>query len=216
MSSYLGSLKQSMVSALLVGGLTLTLGLGVALAGEPLTSDQIIHSLTPKRVTRSLTTSPAEEAKAAEEKRIINEIRTREATRSLSLGDREKVATIAKDRPKIDLEINFEFNSDRIAQSAMPTVDALAKALNDPALKGSTVLVAGYTDAKGSADYNQRLSERRAAAVKQVLVEKYGVAADSLMTAGYGKTHLKNQKHPYAAENRRVGIVNMANNVAGK
>jgi outer membrane protein OmpA-like peptidoglycan-associated protein len=46
-------------------------------------------------------------------------------------------------------------------------------------------------------------------------VQKYGIAADTLMTAGYGKTHLKNTSDPYGAENRRVAIVNMASKVAG-
>jgi outer membrane protein OmpA-like peptidoglycan-associated protein len=216
MSNYLGSLKRNMVSAVVAGGLAMSLGLGFALAGEQPNSDQIVKSLTPKHTTRSLAATPAEAAKIAEDKKFIDEIRNRPLTRSLSSGEREKVATIAQDRPKIDLEINFEFNSDQISKSAMPTVEALAKALNDAALKGSTVLVAGYTDAKGSEEYNQGLSERRANAVKQVLVDKYGITADNLMTAGYGKTHLKDAAHPFAAQNRRVGIVNMASNVAGK
>ena len=215
MSNYLRSLKRNIVGTLAIGSLTLTLGLGFAQAGEQPTTEQIVHSLTPKHLTRSLTISTVEAAKAAQEKRVIDEMRTRGLTRSLSLGEREQVAAIAKDKPKIDLEINFEFNSDRISKSAMPTIDALAKALNDAALKGNTVMLAGYTDAKGAEDYNQGLSERRAAAVKKILVEKYGITADNLMTVGYGETHLKNAAHPYAAENRRVAIVNMASNVAG-
>ena len=215
MLQYLGSLKRNMVSSVIVGGLALSLGIGFAAAGEQPTADQITRSLTPKPLTRSLSVSPAETAKTAEEGRFLNELRTRK-TRSLSLGEREKVATIAQDKPKIDLEINFEFNSDEISKSAMPTVEALAKALTDSAIKGSTFLVAGYTDAKGSEPYNQELSERRTDAVKRILVQKYGIAADTLMTAGYGKTHLKNASDPFAGENRRVAIVNMASKVAGK
>ena len=214
MSKYLGSLKLKMVCSLIAGGLVLSLGMGFAAAGEQPSADQIARSLTPKKLTRSLSVSPAEAAKAAEEGRFLNELRNRK-TRSLSLGEREKVATIAQDKPNIDLEINFEFNSDQIPKSAMPTVEALAKALTDSAIKGSTFLVAGYTDAKGSAPYNQELSERRTDAVKRILVQKYGIAADTLMTAGYGKTHLKNASDPYGAENRRVAIVNMASKVAG-
>jgi outer membrane protein OmpA-like peptidoglycan-associated protein len=219
MSNYLGSLKRNMVSTAVAAGLALTLlGLGFAQAGEQPTTDQIIHSLTPKPMTRSLTISPAQAAQAAEEKRFLDELRNRERTRSLSLslGEREQVAVIAKDKPKIDLELNFEFNSDRISKSAMPTVEALAKALNNAVLKGKPIMVAGYTDAKGSDEYNQGLSERRAAAVKQILVEKYGVSADNLMTVGYGKTHLKNATDPYAAENRRAAIVNLASDAAGQ
>jgi Outer membrane protein and related peptidoglycan-associated (lipo)proteins len=216
MLQYLGSLKRNMVSSVIVGGLALSLGLGFAAAGEQPSAEQITRSLTPsKPVTRSLSASPAETAKTAEEGRFLNGLRARQ-TRSLSLGEREKVATIAQDKPKIDLEINFEFNSDEISKSAKPTVEALAQALTDSAIKGSTFLVAGYTDGKGSEEYNQGLSERRADAVKRILVEKYGIAADTLMTAGYGKTHLKNASDPFAGENRRVAIVNMASKVAGQ
>jgi outer membrane protein OmpA-like peptidoglycan-associated protein len=214
MSKYLGSLQANIVSSVIVGSLALSLGIGFAAAGEQPTADQITRSLTPKHLTRSLSVSPAEAAKSAEEGRFLNELRTRQ-TRSLSSVEREKVATIAEEKPKIDLEINFEFNSDEISKSAMPTIEALAKALNASAIKGSTILVAGYTDAKGSAPYNQDLSERRAEAVKRILMQKHGIAAGTLMTAGYGKTHLKSTSDPYSAENRRVAIVNMDSKVAG-
>jgi len=209
MPNYLGNLKRHLAGTALVGGLILSLGVGLAAAQEQPNSAQILHALTPKPLTRSLSVSPADFAKTREDNQFINGLRDRR-TRSLSLGEREKVAVIAEDKPKIDLEINFEFGSDRISRSATPTVDALAKALTDPTIKGSTFLVAGYTDAKGSADYNQRLSERRADAVKRILVDKYGISARTLVTAGYGKTHLKDPSDPYGGENRRVGIVNMA------
>ena len=216
MSNYLGSLKRHVARTAIAGGLVLSLGLSFAVAQSQPSSDQILHSLTPKHTTRSLSVTPQEQAKQAEDSKFINDIKNREATRSLSVGEREKVAVIAKDKPKIDLEINFDFNSDQISKSAMPTVDALAKALNDQAIKGSTFMLAGYTDAKGSDEYNQGLSERRAAAVKKILVDKYGIAPENLMTAGYGETHLKDASNPYAAANRRVAVVNMASNVAGK
>lgn len=65
-----------------------------------------------------------------------------------------------------------------------------------------------YADANGSVEYNQDLSERRAEAVKRLLVEQFGIAAGNLIAVGYGKTHLKNATHPFAGENRRVQVVN--------
>ncbi len=113
MSQYLGSLKSNLVSFVVVGGLALSLGIGFAAAGEQPSSDQITRSLTPK--TRGLTVSPAQTAKAAEEGRFIDGLRNRQS-RSLTLPEREKVATIAQDKPNIDLEIKFEFNSDQISK----------------------------------------------------------------------------------------------------
>ena len=211
MSKYLGKLRLRVSCAVIIGGLVLSVG--IASAEEQPSTDQIVKSLTPTPLTRSLSISQPEAAKITEERRFLNGLLNR-TTRSLSTGEREQIATIADDKPKIDLEINFGFNTDRIAHSALPTVKALAKALADPAIRGSTFLVAGHTDGKGSLEYNQILSERRADAVKRILINKYGIAADSLVTVGYGKTHLKNSSNPLAAENRRVAIVNMVDGKA--
>jgi outer membrane protein OmpA-like peptidoglycan-associated protein len=70
-------------------------------------------------------------------------------------------------------------------------------------------MLGGHTDAKGTDEYNQKLSERRAETVKRFLVDSYKISPDLLVTSGYGKTGLKNSADPYAAENRRVEIVNV-------
>jgi outer membrane protein OmpA-like peptidoglycan-associated protein len=72
--------------------------------------------------------------------------------------------------------------------------------------------VGGHTDAKGSDPYNQSLSERRAETVKKFLTENYKIPAENLVSTGYGKGDLKNKADPFAAENRRVQIINMAKN----
>ena len=153
--------------------------------------------------------SPAEQAKRAEEGKFINSLRNR-PTRSLSTDERQQIATVSQTKPRIDLEIKFDFNSAEIAKSAIADVNNLGKALSDPDLKGSTFVLAGHTDGVGGEEFNQDLSNRRADSVKRYLTEKFGLAADHLVTAGYGKTRLKNSKNPSAPENRRVEVVNMA------
>ena len=132
-------------------------------------------------------------------------------TRSLSLSEREEIATIVKDKPKIDLEINFDYNSADISAKSLPSVQALGRALSNPDLKGSTFVVAGHTDAAGGEAYNQDLSERRADSIKRYLVDKFGIAGTDLVTVGYGKTKLKDPAHPLAEVNRRVQVANMEN-----
>ena len=209
MSEYFSRLGLKVGYSAIAGGLVLSLGIGFAGAAEQPSAATIVNSLTPKALTRSLSSSPAEIAKKAEDGQFINTLRNR-TTRSLSSGEREKIATIAKDKPSIDLEINFEYNSDRIGQAALPTVNELGKALTDSELKGNTFILGGYADASGKPAYNQSLSERRADAVKRFLVEKFDIPAATLVTAGYGSTQLKNTSDPYAAENRRVAVANMA------
>ncbi len=60
---------------------------------------------------------------------------------------------------------------------------------------------------------NPGLSERRAEAVKHYLIEKFQLPAANLSTVGYGKRTLRNKDNPFAAESRRVQIVNLASAV---
>jgi outer membrane protein OmpA-like peptidoglycan-associated protein len=175
-------------------------------AAEQRSADDIINALKPPRVSRGLTTSPSDAARAVDETRFLSTVRNR-PSRSLSTEERDKIASIANSKPKIDLEINFEFNSAIIGSKAMPQVTELGKALTSEDLNGRTFILAGFTDAKGSETYNQGLSERRADAVKQFLSEKYGIDARNLVTVGYGLKQLKDPANPFAAENRRVQVV---------
>ncbi|MDE2332111.1 MAG: OmpA family protein [Bradyrhizobium sp.] len=173
------------------------------------TADQILKALAPKPLTRGLSAGPqVDPAKVAAESAFVKKIRNR-ATRSLSSDEREEIATMAQDKPNIDLEINFDYDSADINARSMPSVQALGKALTNPDLKGSTFVVAGYTDAAGSEAYNQELSERRADSIKHYLVDKFGIASGDLVTVGYGKTRLKDPDQPMAEANRRVKVVNM-------
>jgi outer membrane protein OmpA-like peptidoglycan-associated protein len=205
MSAHHKTRKVSLTCVIVAVGLALPAGLGTGLAAEQPSTDHIIRALKP--VTRSLTTSPAEAARRAEETKFVNSLRNR-PTRSLTTTEREQITTIAQKRPSIDLEVNFEYNSDNISSKATPQVSALGQALSSAELRGGTFVVAGHTDAKGGETYNQELSERRAEAVKRFLSEKYGIDASNLLTVGYGKTQLKNPSGPFSSENRRVQVIN--------
>ena len=100
--------KIDFLGIVLVAGLALSSG--PAFAAEQRSADDIINALKSPRVTRGLTTSPADAARAADETRFLSAVRNR-PTRSLSTEERDKIASIASSKPKIDLEINFEFNS---------------------------------------------------------------------------------------------------------
>jgi len=190
----------------------LAMATATSLYAEEKTADQILNALKPKALTRSLSGgAPAQKTMSAEDRQFLDSIRTKQ-TRSLSARDRDRVANIAKEKPSIDLEINFEYNSAAITGKATSAVTELGKALSSPDLKGSVFLVAGHTDAKGTDEYNQALSERRAEAIKRYLMTKYGIAGENLVAVGYGKTQLKNTNNPLADENRRVQVVNMESN----
>jgi outer membrane protein OmpA-like peptidoglycan-associated protein len=192
-------------------GAALSMTASLAIAGDNVISaDQISKALQPKPLTRGLSAGGQQVDTVTQEKeaKFVNSLRNR-STRSLSLGEREEVAQLAANKPKIDLEIRFDYNSADIAKTSVQAVQELGRALSDPTLKGSTFVVAGHTDAVGGEEYNQGLSERRADTIKRYLTEKYGINGSDLVTVGYGKTKPKDANAPMDPVNRRVQVVNM-------
>jgi outer membrane protein OmpA-like peptidoglycan-associated protein len=197
-------------------GAVLSMTAGLAFAGDTVSADKIIRALKPTSPTRGLSVGPqVDTAKQAKEISFIDTLRNRK-TRSLSSGERQEMAEIAATKPKIDLEIRFEYNSAEISKSSEAAVDELGKALSDPSLKGSTFMVAGHTDGVGGDGYNQDLSERRADTIKKVLTEEFGINGSDLVTVGYGKSRPKDPGAPMDPSNRRVQVVNMDTKTAAK
>jgi outer membrane protein OmpA-like peptidoglycan-associated protein len=185
---------------------TAALFAGRSLAGaDELTEEQIVRALTPV-TTRALTLTSGDAL--AEQKNLLDSVRNRSA-HSLTAEEREKIAIAAANKRSIDIEINFDFRSAKIGRTAVVSIDTLGRALTNPDLKGMTFVLAGHTDAKGGANYNQDLSEKRVDAVRRYLVDRFKLPTKDLVAVGYGKTRLKNESDPFGAENRRVQIVNM-------
>jgi len=209
--------KFSAIKAITVcAAFTMTAGLAIAGDGT-VPADQIVHALQPKPLTRGLSMGEPQIDQAAKAKQdtFLASVRNRR-TRSLSLDEREEIASIASTKPNIDLEINFDYNSAEISKASLPAAQELGKALSNPSLKGSTFVVAGHTDGIGSEAFNQDLSERRADTIKNFLVQKYGINGTDLVTVGYGKTKLKDAQNPADPLNRRVQVVNMETKTAQK
>ena len=179
MSKMYGRRNLAAIVAIVTMGAALSVSVGTAAAGDDVTAGQILQALSPAKrpLTRGLSVGPKADPEAvAAEDRFVKTIRNR-ATRSLSSAEREEIAAIAKDKPNIDLEINFDYNSADISKKSLSSIQALGQALTNPDLKGSTFIVAGHTDAVGGDVYNQDLSERRADSIKRYLSDKFGIAA---------------------------------------
>lgn len=113
------------------------------------------------------------------------------------------------DLPAVSLTVNFELDSADLTTDGMLALRSLAKALLDPKVNGMTFQIAGHTDGRGGAAYNQTLSERRAQAVVEHLKTFYSVPAERMIPIGYG------QSRPVDADvlsplNRRVEIINIS------
>lgn len=124
-------------------------------------------------------------------------------------GDKERgaVRDCTANAPKIDFAIQFEFDSAKILPAAIPQLNEIGRALETPALKDASFVVAGHTDRKGKRKYNQTLSEARAASVKTYLMENFAVRGKQLTAIGYGFDALKNPAQPLSEVNRRVELI---------
>lgn len=183
-------------------------------------SSRIEDALTPKATpgkTRSIgNTRSLADPNAAATQKALDKARTRaisiEAVAPATKEEREEIAKVIEDKPKIDLAIFFDYNSDVIGPKAIAAVDELGTALNSSKLKGANIVLNGHTDAAGSPQYNLDLSHRRAQSVRRYLIERHGIAPDKLAVFGFGFERLKNPGQPLSGENRRVEIVNATTN----
>jgi OmpA-OmpF porin, OOP family len=107
---------------------------------------------------------------------------------------------------KITQQIHFEFDKDKIRRESFPILDAVADVIRqNPKIR---IEIQGHTDNKGAAEYNKRLSDRRAASVKKYLVSK-GIDDSRLTSRGYGMEVpiVPNTTDQGRALNRRVQFV---------
>ncbi|MER8826776.1 OmpA family protein [Mesorhizobium sp. M0938] len=106
------------------------------------------------------------------------------------------------EKTSLDMLINFGLDSAELDTTARAELGEFAKALNDNRLSTLSFVVEGYTDASGSAHYNDGLSERRAQSVTAFLMSN-GVDAARIKAIGLGETRPRNPD-PYNPANRRV------------
>lgn len=111
-----------------------------------------------------------------------------------------------REKPTVDLSIQFEFDSAKILPESKPLLDNLARAINSNELRGFAFMVEGYTDGVGLQSYNLRLSDQRAIAVLNYLATSGSVNRSRLKAVGKGSNDLLVPDRPDAAENRRVRI----------
>ena len=145
----------------------------------------------------------AEDGKAGE--KVSNYKDVTAIVKSLAPG--YKTAYSKTNKRSIDLNIEFKINSAKLSKTSSQQLNALGNALKDRRFSNSRIIVAGHTDASGSANFNKRLSHERAKAVAHYLQKNFEISSDKLSIVGFGATRLKNILQPKAPINRRVEIM---------
>lgn len=111
--------------------------------------------------------------------------------------------------PQKDMRIQFEFGSARLTDSAKAVLNELGAALQSEQLAAYQFSLVGHTDAVGSEAANLKLSQARAASVKDYLIGQFHIDPVRLDASGVGESDLADPANPNSGLNRRVVITNI-------
>lgn len=131
------------------------------------------------------------------------------ANRGPDASLREPLSQELDNLTQFTVEVLFKTGSAVIRPASFRTVGVVADSLLHPTLREFKFLIVGHTDAVGDRKSNLTLSQKRADAVRAALVTTFGISPSRIVAVGLGEEQLQDRKHPAAAVNRRVQIVNI-------
>ncbi len=151
-----------------------------------------IQSSTAPVTTLESPTSIASQIEATPSATTSTKLQSSAPTQTTTTSVQQAITDLQAQKTQAGLKINlpenilFDFDKSDIRPNAKPTLQKLSVLLKN--YQSSPVIINGHTDSKGSDEYNQSLSERRAEAVKNYVVQNFGINGDRLTPKGLGKT----------------------------
>jgi OOP family OmpA-OmpF porin len=109
--------------------------------------------------------------------------------------------------PQFFVEVQFDTDSPIIRPDSYRTIGRIADVLYHPTLLPYTFLVVGHTDATGRREINLTLSQRRADAIRDVLVTTFKISPKRIQAIGLGEEQLQDAARPTAPVNTQVQVV---------
>lgn len=108
---------------------------------------------------------------------------------------------------RVELMVNFEFDRSEVRPQYFDEIEEVADFMEQ--YPDTVIELEGHTDSVGTDAYNQGLSERRANAVRDVLIERFDVQGSRITAVGYGESQpvASNDTDAGRAQNRRVMTV---------
>ncbi len=102
------------------------------------------------------------------------------------------------------LDVNFANDSYSVSPKYLPEIEKLATFMTK--FPKTDVIIEGHTSVQGSAQYNKKLSENRAIAIKDILTSRYHIASERIATLGLGfdKLLLQGNDEYIHEKNRRI------------
>ena len=123
---------------------------------------------------------------------------------------RPPVAPELTSLPAFNADIQFDVDTPIILPDSYQTVGRIADALVHSSLLPYSFLIVGHIEANGRRENNVLLSQRRADAIREVLVNNFKISAKRLQSIGLGEEQLLDPAHPNAPVNNQIQIITIA------
>jgi OOP family OmpA-OmpF porin len=171
-----------------------------ARAQAAVTTDDIIQRLSGLEATSDLNV-------AALRQRALERVKSKADAVSLK---RPPIATELLELPQFVVEVQFDPDASRIRPESYQALGLIADALCHSTLLRNGFLIVGRTDATGKREYNLTLSQKRADAIRDALVNTFRISPKRLQAVGLGEEQLQDAARPTAAINQQVQVVTVA------
>lgn len=131
-------------------------------------------------------------------------------TRGVFMRQPQSPPAVLLKKASVIIPVLFQLNSAAILPQYYTDLDKLGAQLTAPHYGEYRVQIEGHTDIRGSALYNQRLSEKRAQSVQQYLVQRFAIDPERLPVKGYGASRpiAPNSSEEGRRQNRRIEVAN--------
>jgi outer membrane protein OmpA-like peptidoglycan-associated protein len=112
--------------------------------------------------------------------------------------------------PAFNLDISFDVDTPIVQPDSYQTVGRVADALVHSSLLPYTFLIVGHVEANGKRETNAILSQRRADAIREILVNTFKISAKRIQSVGLGEEQLLDFARPTAPANNQIQIMTLA------
>jgi OmpA-OmpF porin, OOP family len=112
--------------------------------------------------------------------------------------------------PALNVDIQFDVDTPIVRPESYQTVGRIADAMVNSALLPYSFLVVGHIEANGKREANVTLSQRRADAIRDILVNTFKISAKRLQSIGLGEEQLLDPARPTAPVNQQIQIITIA------
>jgi outer membrane protein OmpA-like peptidoglycan-associated protein len=112
--------------------------------------------------------------------------------------------------PSFNVDIQFDVDTPIVLPASYQTVGRIADAMVHSSLLPYSFLIVGHIDATGRRENNALLSQRRADAVRDILINTFKISAKRLQSVGLGEEQLLDPAHPNAPVNNQLQILTVS------